>query len=172
MIQAFLRKYLTPRWALGFVRGGIPAVMESDTLQIDWVKMPEDRWYADPFILEVTDDEIQLLVEDFGYNLHKGIISLLHIDRKTMNITARKELLELPTHLSFPAILRKNGHIYVYPESMRSGSLTIYEYHPDTETLSPVASICDEAVWDSVITDLFDQPLLFTAAHDDYHLDI
>ena len=172
MNTSLLRKYLTPRWALGFVRGGMTAVMESDQLQIDWVKMPKDRWYADPFILEVTDKEIQLLVEDFGYRLHKGIISLLHIDRATMTVTARKELLELPTHLSFPAILRKDGHIYVYPESMRSGKLTLYEYHPETESLTHSTVICDDPIWDSVISDLFGEPLLFTAAHDDFHLDI
>lgn len=40
------------RWALGFVRGGMQAVMESDHLDVDWVKMPKDRWYADPFILK------------------------------------------------------------------------------------------------------------------------
>lgn len=171
-LRTYLEMFLNPRWALGFVRGGMAAVMESDHLQVDWVQMPEDRWYADPFVLEVTDTEIQLLVEDFGYELHKGIISLLHIDRKTMVITSRKVLLELPTHLSFPAITRKDGHIYIYPENKANGKLTMYEYNPETESLSSGVTICDDAMWDSVMVDQFGKQFLFSASHDDYQLDI
>ena len=131
-----IRKLGTQRWALGFVRDGIKSVMESDHLEVDWVKMPEDRWFADPFVLDVTDVEILLLVEDYAYATRKGVISLLHINRATMRIVSRKVLLELPTHLSFPAIFRKNEHVYIYPESARSGKLDMYEYHSETETLS------------------------------------
>ncbi|MBR3408702.1 MAG: hypothetical protein IKG86_07665 [Paludibacteraceae bacterium] len=164
----------TRRWALGFVRGGMEAVMEGDHLEVDWVKMPKDRWFADPFVLDVTEDEILLLVEDFGYDIRKGIISLLHINRVTMEITARKPLLELPTHLSFPAILRKDGHIYVYPESAKSGRLDMYEYDAEKEELTFVRTICDDVIWDSYITEAFGEPLLFTGAHtnNDYILDI
>ena len=123
-----IKDWASQGWALGFVRGGMAVIMESEHFEVDWVKMPKDRWFADPFVLDVKDDEILLLVEDYGYEKRKGIISLLHIDRISMEITARKELLELPTHLSFPAIWRKEGHVYVYPESARSGRLDLYEY--------------------------------------------
>lgn len=159
-------------WALGFVRGGIDAVMNSNHLECDWVKMPRDRWFADPFVLDVTEKEILLLVEDFGYDVQRGVISLLHIDRATMKVASRKVLLELPTHLSFPAIWRKDGHIYVYPESAKSGKLDMYEYSPETEELTFVQTICDDVVWDSYITEAFGELLLFTAAHDDCQLDI
>lgn len=159
-------------WDLGFVRGGMQAVMESDHLDVDWVKMPKDRWFADPFVLDVTAAEILLLVEDYSYEKRKGIISLLHIDRNSMDITARKELLELPTHLSFPAIWRKDGHVYVYPESARSGRLDMYEYDTYKEELTYVKTICDDVVWDSYITEAFGEPLMFTAAHNDGTLDI
>lgn len=162
----------TCRWALGFVRGGMDAVMESECLDVDYVKMPKDRWYADPFVLDVTEYEVLLLVEDYGYETQKGVISLLHIDRTTMEITSRKVLLELPTHLSFPAIWRKDGHIYVYPESARSGKLDMYEYHPETEELTYVQTICDDVVWDSYITEAFGEPVLFTNAKNDNFLDI
>ena len=159
-------------WALGFVRGGLPAVMESDHFEVDWVKMPKERWFADPFVLDVTDEEIMLLVEDYSYATKKGIISLLHINRSTMEISARKELLELPTHLSYPAIWRKDGHIYVYPESAQSGKLKLYEYDTDKEELTFVKTICDDEVWDSYITEAFGEPMLFAAAMDNFHLDI
>lgn len=159
-------------WALGFVCGGMQAVMESDHFEVDWVKMPKDRWFADPFILDVTDDEILLLVEDYAYATKKGVISLLHIDKASMEITSRKVLLELSTHLSFPAILRKDGHIYIYPESAHSGRLDLYEFRPESETLTFVQTICDDVVWDSYITEAFGEPLMLTAAHNDFVLDI
>ena len=48
------------------------------------------------------ETEILVLVDDYEYNLEKGVISLLHINRKTMEIISRKVLLELSIHLSFP----------------------------------------------------------------------
>ena len=166
------------KWAIGFVHGGLPSIMdgvsqnEDCRLKIDWVKMPDDRWYADPFVLDVTDEEILLLVEDYAYEIRKGVISLLHIDRASMEITSRKVLLEKPWHLSFPAIWRKNGHIYVSPESAGNGMLDLYEYHPEKEELTFVQTICDDAVWDSYISDAFGEPLLFTQAHEDERLDV
>lgn len=172
MIWKLIKKFSANRWALGFVRGGMDAVMNSDHLECDWVKMPKDRWFADPFILDVTEKEIHLLVEEYAYAMRKGVISLLHINRATMEIISRKVLLELSTHLSFPAILRKDGHIYVYPESANSGKLDMYEYHPETEELTFVQTICDDVVWDSYITEAFGEPLMFTANKNDFHLDI
>lgn len=171
-IKKYINQLTAVNWALGFVRGGMQSVMELDHLDVDWVKMPKDRWFADPFILDVTDDEILLLVEDYAYATKKGVISLLHIDKASMEITSRKVLLELSTHLSFPAILRKDGHIYIYPESAQSGRLDLYEFRPESETLTFVQTICDDVVWDSYITEAFGEPLMFTASKNDYYLDI
>ena len=167
-----IKKLAGKCWALGFVRGGMQAVMESDYWNVDWVKMPNDSWFADPFVLDVTDDEILLLVEEMPYAFRKGIITLLHINRASMEIVSRKVLLELPTHLSFPAIWRKDGHVYIYPESAKSGKLDMYEYDAKKEKLTFVKTICDDVVWDSYITEAFGETLLFTAAKDDNQLDI
>jgi len=171
-IKQLIRKYTEQNWALGFVRGGMHSIMESDHLDVDWVKMPHDRWLADPFVLDVTNEEILLFVEDFGYDIHKGVISLLHINRFSMEIVSRKVLLEKPTHLSFPAILRKDGHIYIYPENAQGGRLDMYEFSAEKEELTFVKTICDDVVWDSYITEAFGEPLMCTAAKNDYQLDI
>ena len=167
-----IKKYGADCWAIGFVRGGLQSIMENDTYEADWVEMPKDRWYADPFILDVTDTLILLLVEDYAYTTKKGIISLLKIDRQLFSIVERKEILELATHLSFPNIIRRNGKIFIFPESAQSGKLDMYEYNPITESVKYCATICDDVVWDSDITELFGEQLLFTAAHNDKQLDI
>lgn len=170
--QFLSQRLWTKSWAIGLVDGGISTILSADSYPVFWVKMPRDRWFADPFILDVNRDEIQLLVEDYEYSKGKGCISLLCISRKNWAITKRKVLLDNDSHLSFPCILRKNGEVYVYPENCVSGRLDMYHYDLKSETLSYYKTICDDSIWDSVMTDLFGETLLFTSKQDDYHLDI
>lgn len=159
-------------WTLGFVKNGLDGIMNDAILDVEWLKMPKDGWFADPFILDVTDDEVQVLVEKMLEDTNKGVITLLKIDRHTMELKSQKVVLELPTHLSFPCILRENSKVFIYPENAFGEKLNLYEYHSDSETVTYHSTLCDEMVWDSCITDRFDEKLLFTASHDDYILDI
>lgn len=171
-IKQLIGKLNAKFWALGFVRNGLDGVMSDQPIQVEWLKMPPDGWFADPFILDVSDDEIQVLVEEMPVGLNKGVITLLKIGRCNLEIKSKKTLVELPTHLSFPCILRENGKTYIYPESANSGKLGIYEYDPTTETATFIKTICNDVIWDSCITDRFGKKLLFTSAHNDSILDI
>lgn len=159
-------------WALGFVNNGLDGVMNDYPIKVEWLKMPKNGSFADPFVLDVSDNEIQVLVEDLSTELHKGVISLLKIDRHDLHIKFKKIVLERPNHLSFPCILRENDKIYIYPESAYSGKLDIYEYDSVSETVKYFKTICDEVVWDSCITDRFGGKMLFTSVHGDSVLDI
>ncbi|MBP5371346.1 MAG: hypothetical protein J6Y55_05405 [Bacteroidales bacterium] len=159
-------------WTIGIVDGGIRSILENDVFSVKWLKIPHDRWFADPFVLDVIGDEIQLLVEDYEYKKNKAVISILKINKQTNKIISRKVILELDTHLSFPNIHRQNGKVYVYPENCSGGGLVLYEYDAEQENLKPYKLICDDKVWDSVITFVFGKPMLFTANKDDNHLDI
>lgn len=170
-IKRLVRKLNARYWALGFVKNGMDGVMNDETIDVEWLKMPKDGWFADPFILEVNDNELQVLVEEM-LKSHKGVITLLKIDRHSMELKSKKIVLEISTHLSFPCILRENDKIYIYPESAYSGQLDLYEYHPETETVSFCKTICDDLIWDSCITEKFGEKMLFTAAHNDLILDI
>lgn len=172
MIKKIVNKFSSLFWAIGFVEKGLEGVMHDDDIAVKWMKMPKDGWFADPFILDVKTDEIDVLVEDLTVRPGKGVISLLKIDRHSMELLSKKTILELPTHLSFPCILREGEKVYIYPENALSGKLDLYEYHFDTESVSFVKTICDDVVWDSCMTDKFGDKMLFTAAHDDYILDI
>ena len=159
-------------WAIGFVKNGLDGVMNDDVIDVEWLKMPKDGWFADPFILEVSDDEIQVLVEEMPSDYNKGVFTLLKINRHNMELVSKKTILKLPTHLSFPCILRENDKVYIYPESAQSGRLDMYEYHFDTESVTFEKTICDDVVWDSCISDCFGDRMLFTAANDDFTLDV
>ena len=172
-IKQFVKKYSEKYWTIGFVLNGFEGVMDDNPIQVKWLKMPKNACFADPFILDVGRDEIQVLVEDMPVGKpHKGVISLLKIDRHNFELKSQKIILEKPTHLSFPCVLREKGKIYIYPESAKSGRLDVYEYDPNTETASFFKTICDDVVWDSCMTELFGDKMLFTAAQNDYILDI
>lgn len=148
-------------------------VFADGKLQVDWIVNPfRDRWFADPFILDVTDDFLFVLAEEYAFKTRKGRIAKLSINRRTLRIDDYSIVLETPTHLSFPSILRKDGRVFVYPENCRSGHLCLYEFNSQRDELVYVKTICDDPVWDSVMVNLSGFPQLFTANKNDYSLDI
>ena len=114
-----IRKYcLSSAWNIGFVEDKVQCVIRNDLQNIHWMKHQySDRWFADPFILNVDEENIILLVEEFCYSFNKGRIAKLVVSRKDYILKEMKIVLEEPWHLSFPFILRKNDKIYIIPES-------------------------------------------------------
>lgn len=52
----------------------------NSSLKYHWIKDDYKRgWFADPFILDVSNNYMILLVEEFVYKLHRGVISKLVI---------------------------------------------------------------------------------------------
>ena len=89
-------------WNIGFIESSIDDIINNISFQpvIHWLKHPyHDRFFADPFILKVTDEKIEVLVEEFFYAKWKGEISLLTISRRDYRLIHRKTLLKLDTHL-------------------------------------------------------------------------
>lgn len=162
-LKQWYKKQLRHEWTLGFVENGLDGVF-SDKPKYVWVKNPyaEECWFADPFILDITDTTITLLVEEMRYAVPKGRIAKLMIDRGTMIITDMKIILEEPTHLSFPNILRENGKIYVYPENHDSGELNLYEYDEKKEQLIKVRTLCKQPLTDAVMTDVFGKQQIYS----------
>lgn len=151
------------RWTLGFIEGGVDSMVEGKPFEIHYVKgMPRDRWFSDPFILDYDGQTIQLLVEEFCYKIRRGRIAKLLIDRHSYSLLSYKIILDLPEqHLSFPFIERKEGKVFVSPESSSSCSWSRYEYDAETGHLSMAKCISQEPLTDAVVTDLFGEELIF-----------
>ena len=72
---------------------------------IKWMRgKHQDGWFADPFVLKVTDTSISLLAEEFRYKTGKGRIVRLDIDRETLTLETVTPLID-GCHLSFPFII-------------------------------------------------------------------
>lgn len=150
-------------WTLGFIEGPVSDIIEGKPYEIHYVKgMPHDRWFADPFILDYNEQTIQVLVEEYCYKLRRGRIARLSFDRSSYRLLSYKIILDLPTHLSFPFIERKNGKVYISPENSASGCWSKYEYDVETDQLKKVQVIAQQPLTDAIKTDIFGEDLIFS----------
>ena len=155
-------------------RGGcIIGVIDSDDVfslfhgngeHIKWMRVHEygkHGWFADPFILSMTEKEFVILAEEFHYADKKGRLVELVIERPSLCVKEIYVILSLDTHLSFPIIYRENGKVYVYPENAESGTLTIWEYDSENHCLSNPQLLIQEPLADSQIFKIGDVYYLF-----------
>ncbi len=146
-----LKQLVRPRWQIGIVENSLEGIVNGEELRVQWPANPfHDRWFADPFVLSVNGNEVTLLVEDYRYKDDRGRISRIIVDMERNSIVSCKTILD-GGHYSFPAILRKEGRIFFYPEQSRQGKLELFEYCPKTETCKYVETLSDEPLTDAII---------------------
>ena len=152
-------------WNIGFCEYSPEKLIEKKALpKVQWMKHPfKDRFFADPFILKVTESEIVVFVEEYVFNNPPGLIVELVIDRETKRLKQRYEMLRLPTHLSYPAIIRKGNEIFVYPENGASSRLNVYRYDAENHILVNPHTIHEEAIFDATIHQKSDGSCLMVA---------
>lgn len=149
-------------WTLGFPQNSISDIINGCELNVKWMKNPfKDRWYADPFILGYDEENIYILAEEFYDPIGRGRISKLTIDRKKYQLKNVDVVLELSTHLSFPAITRINDDVYIYPENGASNELILYKYNPLNNDCKPIKKLAEGYLADAIHTELFGKPLIF-----------
>ncbi len=139
-------------WNIGFCEI-TPAVLvrERKLPRVHWLRHGyNDRFFADPFILRMDETAIYVLVEEMMFHT-KGVISLLTVDPRSYSLIDRKVILDLDTHLSYPAIFRENGKIYLYPENYASGQLSLYELDLDGLSLKHVRQLVDKPLTDATV---------------------
>lgn len=145
--------YTLLRWTVGVAEFDPDAILNpKGKLRIHWIKHHcKDRWFADPFILLMTDDYIFILVEEFLYSCNRGRISRLKVNRHTWKLEQIDPVIEQETHLSFPAYYREGGKVYIYPENTLSGKLTLFEYDEDSGIATKVRDLSDYPLADAVL---------------------
>lgn len=160
-MESFLHKFSLFHYNIGFFSFDADSLLHGN-IKIEWMQHDyRDRFFADPFILSITDKEIKVLVEDFEYSRWKGAISLLVVDRQTYCLKRKKVLLDLDTHLSFPFIYREASDIFVIPENSASDKLTAWRYSESAEALEMAVELTDMPVIDPVLYKANGRFLLF-----------
>lgn len=111
-LKTQIKKLTDERWNVGFIQNSTEDIINGSAVDVKWIiHKYKDSWFADPFVLDVTEKEITLLVEEFYKPINRGRISKLTVDRKTYILLRCDVILELPTHLSFPLIIRRNSSL-------------------------------------------------------------
>ena len=107
-----------------------------------------------------TKNKIILLVEEYDdfKNRCNSKVSSKKIDYK---IISRAVILTDTHHLSFPNIYKSSKELYVYPENSKSGSLYMYSFSENLESLVDKKIIINEPILDPVIIKLDNSFFLF-----------
>ncbi len=169
VLKSIYQKILEPSWCLGVVENDISAILNGEPLRVKWVKdtLLGKRWFADPHILNVTNDSIDLLVEKYNFGDKNATIARITIDIETMRIIDEASILALETHLSFPAIKRLPDEIFIYPENSQSGELNLYKYERKDDKVTKVKRLCDRPLTDAVMYDYNDEKYIFSTESSD-----
>lgn len=133
MIKRIMEKFKLGAWNIGIAENNIEDIInDSEKISIRWVKHKyRDRFFADPFLYDLDENNYYVLAEEFPFYEKKGFISLLTINRKTMHLTKKEKYIEESWHLSYPIVY--NGRII--PEAYRSGKAFSYDLkNPTAET--------------------------------------
>lgn len=145
LYQRLTQKY----WTIGFSE--YRDIRELQFSDIRWVNDMPGEWIADPFILDYNDTTITVLVEYVMEPDPIGKIAKVVIDRKSLKILSKTIILSLPTHLSFPVILRKEDGIYFYPENSASGELNLYKLNSDATGCEKITTLVKAPLTDAII---------------------
>lgn len=156
-------KYTSKYYNIGFAPFVNDIHQFAKVVDVKWLKNHNsNKWYADPFILDYDDSKITIFVEEMDYHVRRGTLTELVIDRNTMEIIESYEILNLTTHLSFPAIFRENEDILVYPENGKSGNSFIYKYNKSSHKLVDPQLLAKYPLTDAAFIDIDCRFLLAT----------
>ena len=161
-LKQLAEKVYRLEWNIALVENTLEELFQGEQLKLRILKHSyKDRWFADPFILDVKDNKLFLLVEEWIRKDNKSRIAKLTINLEDFSLESTIPVLEMEKVLSFPAIYRKNGKIYIYPEMSDNGVSRIFEYNTEHNSCTSSEKLSKRKVIDGVITELFGKTLLF-----------
>lgn len=114
------------RWNIGIARKSPEqCLLKSEPYTFNWMKEEKSKAFnADPFMLPFSDG-VQLFFEHLDAASGKGTVYTSFYNKS--GFSAYKNILEKPTHLSYPFTLHYQSRNYLIPENADSGKLTLYE---------------------------------------------
>lgn len=161
-VKGQLRKLILQRWNIGFTETPLQDILAGKPIQYRWMKHNyENRWFADPFLLDVTDDTYIVLAEDFQDSRGYAVISKLVVDKKNLELKSVTQLLDRGTHLSFPIFIKNGDDVLVYPENSQSGELNLYQYDQQNEKFVKLETIKKAPLTDAVLLEYEGEQLMF-----------
>jgi hypothetical protein len=124
---AYNRLFRHEVWNIGIVDAPIETFLTPGVRPpVHWLpEPPRGTFLADPFMVE-TDDGPVILAEGFSYAAGKGHIAAL-VSAPGGAFGPPTAVIREPVHLSYPYIVRHDGHIYCIPETGTARDVHLYE---------------------------------------------
>jgi hypothetical protein len=103
------------------------------------------EYFADPFILEESENKLVLIVERYSRISRLGSIYRLELIFHSDELIQinRKKLICENYHLSFPCIYKFNNRLFIVPETASANSLFLYEINEGGTKVLNKAKLAD-----------------------------
>ena len=114
-------------WKVALRRGGGPFGSTPGGTDLDgfsWIEPPPGHYWADPFPV-ARDGRSFLFFEDFEHHKGYGTIAVAEVHGGG-RVGPAVTCLDLEHHVSFPFVFEHDGDMFMIPESLSSGTVTLY----------------------------------------------
>jgi hypothetical protein len=114
------------QWRLALRRGALPfgSSGDVDLSGFRWLETPPGHFWADPFLL-ARGGQTLLFFED--HDAARGYATIRWAEvRADLTIGPPVTCLDLGYHLSFPFVFEHDGEVFMIPESLADGTVTLY----------------------------------------------
>ncbi len=122
--EGLRRAFYRDEWALAYSHLGRWNGHRPDLASLRLLVPPGDRFWADPFPIEVGG-KTYIFFEDYSYPTGKGHISVFEVDELGEPGNSRIAL-ERPYHLSYPFVFSWAGQLYMIPETTSVGDVELF----------------------------------------------
>lgn len=136
LFKKIYAKLFFKQYTIGILEEDIADVIahKKTKLSVTWFKLDNYREsLADPFIVDVSNDEVKIIAEIFTTGEHNGKICLINYS-KASGFSTPQIILDKKIHLSYPCIYKEAGKIYVMVTEIE-GNVLIYELDQITQKL-------------------------------------
>jgi hypothetical protein len=115
-------------WRSGILEAPLAEILARGSVaDIPFRWLPDEgplRYLADPFGVW-RDGRLFVFVEAYDHRVRHGAIHVIEHDAELGPVRRRIALRE-PWHLSYPQVFASEGEVWMLPEAVRSGRLTLY----------------------------------------------
>jgi len=112
-------------WEIGFSKVPIEHFLSNNQPKMNWLKMPRNVFWADPFGMHL-EDKYFVFYEEFNKIKDYGTINCLVLN-KQFEIIENKVIIDEGVHFSFPYLFQWKGEYYMLPETCQKNEISLYK---------------------------------------------
>jgi hypothetical protein len=125
VIRRKLRRTVSRRqWFLGLRRRQPGVLPDADAAAWRLALPPEDRFWADPFVVE-GDDGTLLFLEEFRFGRRRGELAVGRVEPDG-RLAAVEPVMAAGHHLSYPYVFQDRGRRFLVPESSQARRIELW----------------------------------------------